>query len=133
MINTKKLLLAIFLILIPLVTVVSSVYLLSKEKEEVKGVIVEPEKCIPYIMNTPPRVAYVGQAYYFFPRIAGCEEERVKIEIKGAEWLQVTDDMNVLGIPKISDIGTYKIEIYTHSSTDTSKLEDYIIVKEYEK
>ncbi len=133
MINTKRLLLAIFLVLIPLATVVSSVYLISKEKEEVKGVNIEAEKCIPYIMNTPPRVAYVGQAYYFFPRIAGCEEKKIKIEIKGVEWLEVTEDMNILGVPNNSDIGTYKIEIYTNSGSSTSKLEDYIIVKEYEK
>lgn len=132
MINTKKVLLITLLIVIPLVALISSGYLIFfKQDSEVKGVTTKEKGCVPYIVNTIPRVAYVGEEYHFFPRVSGCQVE--EIEVRGVGWLNVDSDMGISGIPKKEDIGTFKIEIYTRSSTDIYELKDYIIVKENEK
>ncbi len=133
MVNTKKVLLNIFLVLIPLVAILSSIYLYTRSKKEVLGVGVKKESCIPYVSNVIPRVAYVGEIYYFVPRVVGCENDIIKIEVEGTEWLVVLDGYLITGSPLQSDIGTEKVTIIVKSSTGEYKVEDYIIVKEYEE
>ena len=133
MINTKKVLLIIFCTLIPLAAISSSVYLVSKKNEEVLGINEQKGGCIPYIINEMPRVAYVGQEYYFFPIITGCSLDNVTIMVNGVQWLGVTEDIGVAGTPSINDIGTYEVEIIVYGVGNSYSLTDYIIVKEYEK
>ncbi len=130
MINTKKVLLITFLILIPLASILSSVYLLSVKKEEdVKGVKTEIERCVPYISNSMPRVAYIGQEYSFYPRITDCGSDEILLDVSGVEWLSVNNNMGISGTPTMADVGTFKIEIYTRNRSDSYTLTDYIIVK----
>ena len=131
MINTKKVLLIIFCILIPTAAIASCIHLASKKEEEVKGVSVQESGCVPYIINEIPRVAYVWEEYSFYPMIAGCSSDNVIIMVDGAPWLKVTDDMGIAGVPSITDVGTYKVEITAYGSSNSYTLTDYIIVKEY--
>ncbi len=131
--NAKKVLFTILLILIPSIAITTSVYLILKGTEEVKGVSIEPERCTPYITNMIPNIAYVDEEYSFFPKVIGCSIEEVEIGIDGVEWLSVTEDKYIYGIPEVSDIGTHKIEISVQSETGNSTLTDYIIVKENEE
>lgn len=133
MINTKKVLLIIFCTLIPLAAISSSVYLVSKRNEEVLGINEQKDECIPYIINEMPRVAYVGQEYYFFPIITGCSLDNVTIMVNGVQWLGITEDIGVAGTPSINDIGTSEVEIIVYGVGNSYSLTDYIIVKEYEK
>lgn len=127
--NAKKVLFTILLILIPSVAITTSVYLILKGKEEVKGVNVVEQGCTPYITNMIPNVAYVGMEYIFYPKIVGCNIEDVEIEITGAEWLNVDTTKNIYGIPRQEDIGTQKVEIIVTSPSGSSSLVEYIIIK----
>lgn len=131
MINTKRVLLIIFIILIPLLSISSSVYLLLKKNQEVKGVsIVNQETgCTPYITNMLPNVAYINREYIFYPRIVGCSIKEADIQVEGVEWLMVTNEKYVYGIPTVTDVGTYKIKIVVEGTGGSSELIDYIIVK----
>ena len=133
MINTKKVLLIIFCILIPTAAISSGIYLASKKEEEVKGVSVQESGCVPYIINEIPRVAYIGEEYSFYPMVAGCSLDNVIIAVDGAPWLKVIDNIGIAGIPSITDVGTYKVEITAYGSSNSYTLTDYIIVKEYEE
>lgn len=129
MINAKKVLFTIFLILIPSIAITSSVYLILKGKEEVKGVSVVEDGCTPYITNMIPNVAYLGMEYIFYPKIVGCNIEEVEIVITGAEWLNVDSAKNIYGIPRQGDVGTQKVEITVMSQWGSSSLVEYIIIK----
>jgi len=133
MVNTKKVLLIIFLVLIPLVAIISSIHLYTESKKDVMGVTVQKESCIPYVSNLLPRVAYVGQDYDFIPRVVGCENEEIYIEVNGVSWLRVKDGYLITGVPLPPDMGTHKVIITVKSSTKEYIMEDYIIVKEYEE
>lgn len=129
MINTKKILRIISIVLIPSLAISSAVYLSLKKQAEVKGISDSVSVCTPYITNMIPNVANVNVEYFFTPRIVGCNMEVVDIEVSGVEWLTVTEGKYLYGIPKITDIGTHRIEISVVSPTGSSKLIDYIIVK----
>ncbi len=129
MINTKKILLIIFIVLIPSIAIYSTISLLSKVEEEVKGAKDSVSICTPYITNMIPNVAYVNTEYFFSPRVVGCDMQLVDIKVSGVEWLTVTEGKYLYGIPSITDIGTHRIEISAISPTGSSKLIDYIIVK----
>lgn len=133
MVNTKKVLLIIFLVLIPTAAIISSIYLYTESKKDVLGVEIKKENCTPYISNIVPRVAYVGEVYYFIPRVVGCENEVVKIEVEGMGWLVVLDGYLITGRPLQTDVGTHKVIITVKSNTGEYIMEDYIIVKEYEE
>lgn len=133
MVNTKKVLLIIFLVLIPTAAVISSIHLYTESQKEVLGVEVRKEECSFYVSNLIPRVAYVGKEYYYIPRIVGCEEENFQVEVEGIGWLSVTGGYILAGVPTQSDVGTYKVIITVKSSSAEYIMEDYIIVKEYEE
>jgi len=133
MVNTKKVLLNIFLVLIPLIAIISSILLYTKSKKEILGVTTRIESCTPYVSNILPRVAYVGQDYDFIPRIVGCENEELMIEVNGVNWLTVKEGYLITGVPMPYDVGTFKITITIKSATNEYIMEDYIIVKEYEE
>lgn len=133
MVNTKKVLLIIFLVLIPTVAIISSVYLYTQSKKEVLGVEERKGECSFYVSNLIPRVAYVGKEYYYVPRIVGCENEEFQVTVDGVEWLSVTQGYIIAGVPLATDIGTHKIIVTVKSSTGEFLIEDYIIVKEYEE
>jgi len=133
MVNTKKVLLNIFLVLIPLIAIISSIHLYTESKKDVLGATTKEESCSPYVSNLLPRVAYVGQDYDFIPRIVGCENEFLTVEVNGLEWLTVKDGYLITGVPMSYDIGTYKVTITVKSATKEYIMEDYIIVKEYEE
>ncbi len=134
MVGIKKVLFTIFVTLIPAIAITLSVYLIRKGKEEVKGVSESViEECTPYIVNMIPIVGHPGEEYFFFPRVVGCDIDEVEIEIGGVNWLGVTQEKYIYGVPQVSDIGTHKIEIVVRSLTGSSKLTDYIIVQENEE
>lgn len=133
MVNTKKVLLIIFLVLIPLIAIIFSIRLYTEKKKEVLGVTSKVESCIPYVSNILPRVAYVGQDYDFIPRIVGCENEVITLDVSGVNWLTVKDGYLITGVPMPYDVGTFKITITVKSATKEYIMEDYIIVKEYEE
>lgn len=132
MINTKKVLLTICVILIPSIAITSSVYLILKGREEVKGVSVSVQRCVPEITNMIPNVAYVGQEYYFIPNIVNCGENEIDLSIEGVDWLRLTGDNYVYGIPLVSDVGVHKLRVVVRGNDGESELVDYIIVKENE-
>ncbi len=129
MINTKKVLLITFAILIPVITIVSSVYLLNKKEEDVKGVSEKQEICTPYVTNMIPNVAKVGEVYYFSPRIVGCEQDEVEITISGAEWLSVGENRYIYGTPKKADIGIHRVILTVSSTGSSSEYIEYIVVE----
>jgi len=134
MINIKKVLLTLFIILIPCVAIASSVYLFMKSKEGVKGVSTTTvQGCNPYINNVMPNIAYVGEEYYFIPSIVGCDRDDVELTVEGVEWIGVKEGIYIYGIPSISDLGTSKIEITVYGRSNIYTLVEYIIVKENEK
>jgi len=133
MINTKKVLLVILLVLIPSTAIVSSVYLFLKGKEEVKGVSTVKQECNPYITNVIPNVAYVGEEYYFIPNIVGCEKEDVNMYVYGVRWVDIVDGTYIYGVPKDFDIGVHRLEIVVEGEGNSYSLVDYIIVKENEE
>ncbi len=133
MINTKRVLLILCFILIPSAAIVSSIYLIKKNNEEVKGVNIQETGCKPYISNVIPNIAYVGKEYYFVPNIVGCNIEEVEIAISGVAWIELMDRRYLYGIPTISDIGDHKLEITIYGRSNVYNLVDYIIVKEDEK
>jgi len=47
--------------------------------------------------------------------------------------IKVIDDIGIAGVPSITDVGTYKVEITAYGSSNSYTLTDYIIVKEYEE
>lgn len=127
--NAKKVLFTILLILIPSVAITTSVYLILKGKEEVKGVSVVENGCTPYITNMIPNVAYAGMEYIFYPKIVGCNIKDVEIDIAGPEWLNVDTTKNIYGIPRQEDIGTQKVEITVTSPWGSSSMVEYLIIK----
>lgn len=133
MINTKKTILILLLILIPSISIATTIYLSKKGDEEVKGVMKEVEGCKPYITNVLPNIAFVGEEYLFIPNIVGCKMDEVEISINSVEWLYVRDRSYIYGIPSIKDIGTHKLEITVYGRAGTYTLSDYIIVKENEE
>ncbi|KKP55165.1 hypothetical protein A3K02_01930 [candidate division WS6 bacterium RIFOXYD1_FULL_33_8] len=129
-INTKKVLLNILIILIPSITITSSVYLVLKGKEDVKGVSVVQERSTPYITNMISNVAYVGKEYIFVPRIVGGNTENLSVSIQeGPSWMAVDENGFVVGIPTIQDIGTYRVILTVSDGTLSSDLVDYVIVE----
>ncbi|HBB64830.1 hypothetical protein A2436_01895 [candidate division WS6 bacterium RIFOXYC1_FULL_33_9] len=129
-INTKKVLLNILIILIPSITITSSVYLVLNGKEDVKGVSVVQEKSTPYITNMISNVAYVGKEYIFVPRIVGGNTENLSVSIQeGPSWMAVDENGFVVGIPTIQDIGTYRVILTVSDGTLSSDLVDYVIVE----
>ena len=129
MINTKKVLLITFAILIPVITIVSSIYLLGKKQEDVKGVSENQEVCTPSVTNMIPNVANVGEVYYFSPRIVGCAKEEVEIMIEGAEWLSVGESRYIYGTPDRGDIGIHRVLLTVSSTGSSSKYIEYIVVE----
>ena len=129
-INTKKVLLNILIILIPSITITSSVYLVLKGKEDVKGVSVVQERSTPHITNMISNVAYVGKEYIFVPRIVGGNTENLSVSIQeGPSWMAVDENGFVVGIPTIQDIGTYRVILTVSDGTLSSDLVDYVIVE----
>ena len=129
MINTKKVLLITFAILIPVITIVSSVYLLNKKEEDVKGVSEKQEICTPYVTNMIPNVAKVGEVYYFSPRIVGCEQDEVEITMSGTEWLSVGEGRYIYGTPTKADIGIHRVILTVSSTGSSSEYIEYIVVE----
>lgn len=133
MINTKKVLLFITIIFIVSTAIVSSVYFGLRSKEKVKGVSIRVTSCTPYIVNVMPNVAYVGREYYFIPRIIDCGSDSYNLTVNGAPWLRVNRDGYVYGVPSISDLGDYKVELNVETELGSANLVEYVIVKEYEE
>lgn len=133
MMDIKKILLIVFIVLIPCIAISSSVYLYLKSKEEVKGVSTVVEGCKPYITNVIPNVAYVAEEYYFIPNIVGCKIEEVELSVSGIDWAYVKEGKYIYGVPTVEDIGTHKMEIVVYGRSGVYTLDDYIIVKANEK
>ena len=129
MINTKKVLLVLLLILIPSLAAITTISSLRKSEEEVLGTSISVvQGCTPYITNLIPNEALVGEEYYFFPTIVGCSS-KVDISIQGIEWLRVINGEYIFGIPTKLDIGTHRVEIKVSSGVNSSTYIDYIVVE----
>lgn len=129
----KRVLAIVLFSLIGVVSVLSPIYLLTKD-EDVKGIAVKVEEVgeYPYISNVMPKVGYVDEEYIFVPRVVGSESKNIQITIKqGPTWLYV-EDMVVKGIPSIDDVGSYKVVIKVEDGMASSEITEYIIVDEYE-
>lgn len=129
----KRVLAIVLFSLIGVVSVLSPIYLLTKD-EDVKGIAVKVEEVgkYPYISNVMPKVGYVDEEYIFVPRVVGSESKNIQITIKqGPTWLYV-EDMVVRGIPSIDDVGSYKVVIKVDDGMASSEITEYIIVDEYE-
>ncbi len=133
MINTKKVLLFITIFFIVSTAIVSSFYFGLRNKKEVKGVTTRMSTCTPYIVNIMPNVAYVGREYYFIPKIIDCGEGSYNITVNGAPWLIVVKEGYVYGVPSISDVGNYRVELNVETALGSANLVEYVIVKEYEE
>jgi len=131
MINTRKFLLIVSIILISAVTIGYSIFFGTRNKEEVKGI--RTTSCTPYIVNVIPNIAYVNQEYFFIPEIIDCGDGEVSMEINGANWLKVVNNEYIYGIPSSSDVGTDRIELIVETALGSTNLVEYVIVKEYEK
>lgn len=129
MINTKKVLLILFSVLIPLVAIVSTAYLKNMESEDVKGVSSRESECTPYIINMIPNIAEVDQEYYFKPRIVGCSVDDVQLKLEGVDWLAVGDGKEIFGTPTVLNQGISRVVITVSSSTNSSMYVEYIVVE----
>lgn len=129
MINTKKVLLVFFVILIPTIALVSSIYVRKKQQEEVMGVGVMERECTPYINNMIPNVSYVGEEYIYIPKLVGCSIQDVEMELDGAPWLTISGDGHVSGVPTASDVGIHRVVLTVRSVSSENKYVEYIIVE----
>lgn len=132
MINTKKVLLFITIFFIVSTAIVSSVYFGLRSKEEVKGVSTRMSSCTPYIVNVMPNVAYVEREYYFIPQIIDCGGS-YNLTVNGASWLTVHTDGYIYGVPSLSDVGDYRVELNVETDLGSANLVEYVIVKDYEE
>jgi hypothetical protein len=129
MINTRKVLLGVFAILIPLTAILFTVYLRKINKEEVKGIGVVQKECTPYVTNMIPNISYVGEEYIYTPKIVGCNNEDVEIEFTGASWLTVTKKGIVYGIPSVTDVGIHRVILTVRSVSAENRYVEYVIVE----
>lgn len=129
MINTKKVLLITLAILIPVIAIISSVYLARKGNEEVKGVTEKIEYCTPYITNMMPNTASVGESYYFSPKVVGCDIKDITFTLDGADWLSVGEGRYISGIPNNFDIGIHRVVLTVSSIGNSSRYIEYIVVE----
>ncbi len=129
MINTKKVLLITLAILIPVISIISSIYLVKKGEEEVKGVSKEVESCTPYITNMMPNSASLGETYYFSPKIVGCDIEEVELVVEGADWLRIVEGGYIVGVPTKFDIGIHRVVLTVSSIGNSSRYIEYIEVE----
>jgi len=129
MINTKKVLLITLAILIPVIAIISSIYLVRKGSEEVKGISEKVKSCTPYITNMMPNTASVGESYYFSPKIVGCDIDEVTLSLDGAEWLSIGEGRYISGIPTSFDIGIHRVVLTISSIGNSSRYIEYIAVE----
>ena len=78
----KRVLAIVLFSLIGVVSVLSPIYLLTKD-EDVKGIAVKVEEVgeYPYISNVMPKVGYVDEEYIFVSRVVGSESKNIQITI----------------------------------------------------
>lgn len=134
-IETKKVIGFFMLLLIPSITILSSLYLLLKG-EDVKGVSIYKKTQVhaPYITNLMPKIATVGEEYIFVPKIVAEERGSVRVNIvEGPSWLIVDSEYIVRGYPRREDVGTYLILIEVEDDYGRSTIKEYIIVLENEE
>ncbi|MDX9738812.1 MAG: hypothetical protein RBT33_00400 [Candidatus Dojkabacteria bacterium] len=134
-IDTKKVIGFSLLIVIPFLTIFSTLYLLLKE-DEVKGIQVERVMSVqePYITNLMPKIVNVNEEYIFVPRVVATDFSNVTITVQeGPEWLWVDGEGIVRGYPLIEDIGTYKVVLKVEDEVGSSTITEYVIVVDDEE
>jgi len=133
-INTKKVLGYSLLFLIPLLTIISSLYVFFNNRG-VKGVNTERNVVnqYPYISNLLPKIAYVGEEYVFAPRIVANDIGDVILsKVEGPDWLEFDSENFLRGVPSIDDFGTYKVTLRVQDDFGSSSITEYILVEENE-
>lgn len=131
-INTKRALATFIFIIIPVITIVSSVYMFLESRGNVKGVqnTVRRERIIPKIVNVIPKSVRAGEEYMFKPVVSGEEGVNYTVEIlDGPSWLSLDSDGYIRGISE--EEGTYRLEITVSDGFNSSSVVEYLIV-EYE-
>ncbi|NLZ24169.1 hypothetical protein GX888_00245 [Candidatus Dojkabacteria bacterium] len=129
MINTRKLLLVVTILLITTVSAISILGSRKDKREEVKGEQTVQRGCKPYITNMIPNVSYVGEEYIYIPRIVGCKIDEIDIELDGVSWLSVSEEGLISGVPDISDVGIHRVVLTVSSEGSVNKYVEYIIVE----
>jgi hypothetical protein len=129
-INTKRLLLGIFIILLPVVVVSSSVYIFLRDSNDVRGVNSEGgERTVPYISNLPPRLAFVGREYIFVPKIISENPEITNLFlVEKPDWLFIDTSGVVRGTPYA--LGSFKVVFKVSDGYNSSTVVEYILVNE---
>lgn len=131
-VNTKNLLLGIFVILLPMISISTSVYLFL-ENRDVKGITVKnesPDMLVPYISNIPPNVAYVGEEYLFIPKVVSEESSVIKlILVESPSWIYIDENNILRGIPQQKDLGSEKLVLKVSDGYNSSTLTEYLIVQ----
>lgn len=134
-VNTKRVLLGIFTVLIPMIAISTAVYLFL-DSRAVKGISVkrEIESFAPYISNMPPNVVSVGEEYIFIPKIVAEDITLVSITMEeGPAWLHIDESNIVRGIPSEEDVGVGKMVLKVSDGYNSSTLVEYLLVKENEE
>jgi hypothetical protein len=129
-INTKRLLLGLFIIILPVVVVSSSVYIFLRDSNDVRGVNSESsERTVPYISNLPPRLAFVGQEYIFVPKIVSDSPEITNLLlVEKPDWLFIDNSGVVRGTPY--ELGSFKVVFKVSDGYNSSTVVEYILVNE---
>ncbi len=133
--NTKKVLGYVIFSFIFILSVISPIYLLLKEKD-VKGVNIQRDivSSYPYITNLMPRSVIAGEEYVFVPRVVSKDIDSVVITMEdGPSWLYFEEGLILKGTPSLDDVGTYKVVLKISDGYGSSDLIEYIIVEENEK
>lgn len=128
MINTKKVIFFFLCLIIPFLSVYTW---LSQPKREgsVKGISKDTNECNLYITNLMPNHIKVGEEYFYYPNIVGCDLKEMKISIEGNKWLSVIDGIYIYGVPTIEDVGVNKVTITVSKLDSVYSKTEYIIVE----
>lgn len=128
-INTKRLLLEIFIIIIPIIVITSSVYIFLRDTQGVMGVNIKKDRTVPYMANLPPKVVSVGDEYIFVPKVVSDYPDITKVILEQKpDWLYIDNEGVVRGFP-YSD-GSFKVVFKVTDGYNSSSYIEYILVNE---
>jgi len=99
------------------------------EEENVKGEV--DIVGVPYIVNTAPVSAYIGEEYLFLINISDSDSDFEDLDIsllEGPSWLFLEDN-SLVGTPSEDDKGTYKVSLKVSDGKNSSTKEGYILVE----
>ncbi len=128
-----KIVLSVFLVCL-IFTVAVGYFFLKKEEENtelenVKGVT--NVSGVPYIVNTPPVSAIIGEEYVFVIQVVDSDSKKSKMSydlVEGPSWLFL-EGSRLKGTPTVGSEGTYRIVLRVSDGSNSSTKESYILVE----